>query len=121
MRDLNTSAVEINDDLKKIEAWAHQWKIGFNPNPLKQAAEVIFSRKRNKPHHLDIIFNSNPVKKSSYQKHSGMLLDSKLAFDEHIKEFLIKLVSLLVLFASSEIFYGDHLFYKSINLLLDLT
>ena len=31
--DLNTSANEINDDLKKIEVWAHQWKMCFNPNP----------------------------------------------------------------------------------------
>ena len=85
VRDLNTSAIEINDDLKKIEAWAHQWKMSFNPDPLKQAQEVIFSRKRNKPHHPDIIFNGNPVKKSSYQKHLGMFLDSKLDFDEHIK------------------------------------
>ena len=82
VRDLNTSANEINDDLKKIEAWAHQWK---NPDPLKQAQEVIFSGKRNKPHHPDIIFNGNPVNKSSSQKHLVMLLDSKLDFDEHIK------------------------------------
>ena len=59
--------------------------MSFNPDPLKQAQEVIFSRKRNKPHHLDIIFNGNPVKKCSYQKHLGMLLDSKLDFDGHIK------------------------------------
>ena len=85
MRDLNTSAIEINDDVKKIEAWAHQWKMNFNPDPLKQAQEVTFSRKRNKPRHLDIIFNGNPVKKSSYQKHLCMFLDSKLDFDEHIK------------------------------------
>ena len=31
--DLNTSANEINDDLKKIEAWTHQWKMCFNPDP----------------------------------------------------------------------------------------
>ena len=31
VRDLNTSANEINNDLKKIEAWAHQWKMSFNP------------------------------------------------------------------------------------------
>ena len=37
VRDLKISANEINDDLKKIEAWAHQWKMSFNPNPLKQA------------------------------------------------------------------------------------
>ena len=35
VRDLNTSAIEINVDLKKIEAWVHQWKISFNPDPLK--------------------------------------------------------------------------------------
>ena len=66
VRDLNTSAIEINNDLKKIEAWAHQWKMSFNLDSLKQAQEAIFSRKRNKPHHPDIIFNGNPVKKSSY-------------------------------------------------------
>ena len=49
VRDLNTSAIEINDDLKKIEAWAHQWKMSFNPDPLKQAQEVIFSRKEINP------------------------------------------------------------------------
>ena len=59
--------------------------MSFNQDPLKQAQEVIFSRKRNKPHHPDIIFNSNPVKKSSYQKHLGMFLDGKLDFDEHFK------------------------------------
>ena len=37
-----------------------------------------------------------------------------------LKEFLIKLVN-LVLFARSEFFYRDHLSYKSINLLLNLT
>ena len=85
VRDLNTSAIEINDGLKKIEAWVHHWKMSFNPNPLKQAQEVIFSWKRNKPHNPDIIFNGNPVKKGSYQKHLGMFLDSKLDFDKHIK------------------------------------
>ena len=59
--------------------------MNFHLDPLKQAEEVIYSRKRNKPHHLDIIFNGNPVKKSSYQKHLGIFLDSKLDFDEHIK------------------------------------
>ena len=63
LRDLYTSAIEINDDLKKIEAWAHQWKMSFNLDPSKQAQEVIFSRKRNKPHHPDFIFNGNSVKK----------------------------------------------------------
>ena len=116
VRDLNTSAIEINDDLKKIEAWAHQWKMSFNPDPLKQAQEVIFSRKRNKPHHPDIIFNGNPVKNIWV-----CFLIVNLILMNILKEYLRKLVNLLALFVSSEIFYRDHPFYKSINLLLDLT
>ena len=82
--DLNTSANEINDDLKKIETWAHQLKMSFNPDPVKQVQGVIFSQKWNKPHYPDIIFNGNLVKESSYEKHLGMFLDSKLDYDEHI-------------------------------------
>ena len=59
--------------------------MSFNPDPLKQAQEVVFSRKRNEPHHPDIIFNGNPVQKSSYQKHLVMFHDSTLDFEEHIK------------------------------------
>ena len=81
---LSTSANEINDDLKKIEAWAHHWKMSFNPDPLKQVQGVIFSRKRNKTHHPDIVFNGNPVKKV-LTKNIGIFLDGKLDFDEHIK------------------------------------
>ena len=90
VRDLNIFANEINDNLKLIEACVHQWKMSVNPDPLKQTQEVLFSRKRNKPHHLDIIFKGNAVKKSSYQKHLGMFLDSTLDFDEHIKEVFDK-------------------------------
>ena len=59
--DLNTSANETNDDLKKIETWAHQWKMSLLPNPLNQAQEVFFSLKINKPHHPVVVFNGSPV------------------------------------------------------------
>ena len=49
-----------------------------------------------------------------------MFLDSKLDFDGHIKVVFDKTSKSIALFTSSEIFYRDHLFYKSINLLLDL-
>ena len=117
MHDLSISANKINDGLKKIEAWARQWKMSFNPDPLKQIQEVIFSRKRNKPHHSDTILNGNPVKKA-LKKRLGMFLDSNLDFDEHFRGLFdtSKLVNLLVLFASPKNFYRDHLFHKSINL-----
>ena len=45
--DLNTSASDINNDLKLISDWAFQWKMSFNPDPGKEAHELIFSRKKN--------------------------------------------------------------------------
>ena len=55
VRDLNISANEVNDDMKKIKAWAHQWKMSFDLDPLDQAQEFTCSRKRNKPHHPTLL------------------------------------------------------------------
>ena len=44
----NTTAKELNNDLVKISSWAYQWKMSFNPDPNKQAQEVIFNRKTKK-------------------------------------------------------------------------
>ena len=44
--DPNVTAVELNEDLNQISMWAHQWKMSFNPEPTKQAIEVLFSQKR---------------------------------------------------------------------------
>ena len=62
-----------------------KWKMSFNPDPSKQAQEVIFSRKIKKPSHPDLIFNNNKVIQTPYQKHLGMFLDDKLNFGEHLK------------------------------------
>ena len=59
--------------------------------------EVIFSRKRNKPHHPDIIFDNNPVKRSSYRKQWGMFLNSKFDFDDHITGVFDKTSKYIVL------------------------
>ena len=50
--DITTSANELNNDLKNISDWAFQWKMSFNPDPGKQAQEVIFSRISKKVSHL---------------------------------------------------------------------
>ena len=34
---INTSAIELNSDLKKISDWAFQWKMTFNTDRRKQA------------------------------------------------------------------------------------
>ena len=51
VHNVNTSEDEVNYDLVKINKWACQWKISFNPDTIKQAQEVIFTTKISKKHH----------------------------------------------------------------------
>ena len=46
VNDPHISASELNHDLDVINKWAYQWKLEFNPDPLKQATEVLFSCKK---------------------------------------------------------------------------
>ena len=41
-----SSAIDLNHDLKLIEKWVFQLKISFNPDPNKQATELLFSNKK---------------------------------------------------------------------------
>ena len=58
--------------------------MSFNPDPNKQAQEVIFSRKLKKVCHPTLCFNNNNVSKASSQKHLGLKLDNRSTFDEHV-------------------------------------
>ena len=65
--------------------------MGFNPVVSKQAQEVIFSSKLQKISHLSIYFNFNPINQVLSRKHLRMILDTKLNFQEHIKNILSKI------------------------------
>ena len=89
--DVNESAKTLNTDLEKINQWAFQWKMQFNPDPNKQANEVIFSRKMNNNlSYPPAKFNGNNITKGSDQKHLGVVLDSKLDFNTHIDQKIKK-------------------------------
>ena len=60
--------------------------MSFNPEPSKQAIEVIFSQKRNNLPHPPLFFNGSLVSKADFHKHLGLILDSKLSFIHHINE-----------------------------------
>ena len=59
--------------------------MSFNPDPSKQAQEVIFSRKIKKSNRPELIFNNIPVNQTPYQKYLSMFLGDKLNFGEHLK------------------------------------
>ena len=64
--------------------------MNFNPDPTKQAQELIFSRKVQTTNHRPLFFNENVVQETILQKHLGMFLDSKLNFREHLKTIFQK-------------------------------
>ena len=64
--------------------------MSFNPDPTKQAQEVISSRKIKKPPHIPLNFNNTNVKQTVFQKHLGVILDSELSFDEYLKTIFSK-------------------------------
>ena len=90
IHDINYSASNLNSDLQKISEWAFKWKMSFNPDPTKQAQEVIFSQKMIKPSHPLIKLNNLPVQNASSQKNLGMILGEKLNFESHLKEKFLK-------------------------------
>ena len=67
-----------------------KWKMEFNPDPTKQATEVLFSCKKSKRVHPPLIFNGNIVQNKNEQKHLGLILDSCLSFVKHLNEKILK-------------------------------
>ena len=90
VKDSGISAKELNQDLDIIHKWAHQWKLEFNPDPTKQATEVLFSCKKSNSIHPQILCNGTVVVKMSEQIHLGLVLNSKLSFEKHLNEKIIE-------------------------------
>ena len=80
------TANNLSSNLEKINKWAFQWKMSLNPDPTKQAQDVIFSRNTTKKIHPKIFFNNIPVSKADFQKHLGLHLESKLSFQNFISK-----------------------------------
>ena len=139
VKGVNETNVKLNQDLQTITNWAYQWKMVFNPDITKQAVEVIFSFKKEKPYHPELIFNGVPVSREEHTKHLGVYLDSKLNFSKHIREavgkatkglsimkYLSRFVSRKVLDLTYKLYvrphldYGDVIYHNQRNDLMDL-
>ena len=67
--------------------WAWQWKMHFNA---EKTEEVIFSCKRFKPNHPPLLLGNDQVAQKMEHKHLGVILDSKLDFQSHIRQAILK-------------------------------
>ena len=123
VKDKNCSTVELNNDLKIISNWAFQWKMLFNPDPNKQAVEILFSKKQHeKDNYPPLNSNGDNVQTAISQKHLSLVLDSKLDFNEHIsnkinkRNKIIGIMKKLSLFLSRKTLLTIYKFFLRLNL-----
>ena len=62
------STTHLQNKIRKISNWAFERKMSSNPDPSKQAQEVVFSHKPQKISHASIYFNNNLIEQVSSQK-----------------------------------------------------
>ena len=134
MHNRDSSPTEINNDLAKISHWVHQWKMSFNPDPSKQAVEVISSRKVNKNSQPPLNFNNSIVYHATSQNHLCIILDNCLSFEEHLRLIFDKinrtigllrklqcfiprsaLLTIYKIFVQPHLNYGDIKYKKAYN------
>ena len=90
--------------------------MSFNPDINNQATEVYFSQRREKSLTTPIIFSSNIILTFPCQKRLGLVLDSKLSFNEHVNQKINKCNRIIGLLKRlSRILSRDQLlkFYKT--------
>ena len=77
--------------------------MNFNPDPNKQAREIIFSRKKTASLRPVVHFDNRPVKLTQIHKHLGMMLDTNLSYEHHIKSILNKVNKTIGLLRKSQL------------------
>ena len=90
IKDPKISAIKFNHYLEVIHQWAHQWRLEFNHDPTKQAAELLLSCKTYHTDHTSLHFNGTIVIQVKEQTHLGLVFDSKLLFEKHLNEKITK-------------------------------
>ena len=76
------AANQLNSDLSKIHQWATNWLVTFNPS---KSESIIFSRKRNKPNHPNVVMDQKPIQEVNSHIHLGLVLSSDCTWHDHLE------------------------------------
>ena len=90
LKDRISASITLNEDLYLISKWAYSWKMSFNPDPSKQATEIVFCKKRSDIQPPTLRCNNNMLAPTNSHKPLGMILDCKLNFKNHLSEKISK-------------------------------
>ena len=75
------AANQLNNDLHIIHLWAKKWLVSFNP---AKSESMIFSRRRNKPHHPPVLMNQTQIEEVTSHKHLGLIFSHDCTWHEHL-------------------------------------
>ena len=59
MKNSISASATLNEDLLLKSKWAYYWMMSFNPDPSKQAIEIVCSKKQSNIQLPALIFNNN--------------------------------------------------------------
>ena len=76
------AANQLNSDLSKIHQWATKWLVTFNPS---KSESVIFSRKRNKPNHPNLVMDQQSIQEVNSHRHLGLVLSNDCTWHDHLE------------------------------------
>ena len=68
-------------DLLKINKWAKQWLVKFNPT---KSESMIFSEKRNKPYHPPVFMNQTQIQEVTSHKHLGLIFSDDCTWHDYL-------------------------------------
>lgn len=75
------ASVMLNSDLSKINNWASNWSVTFNPN---KTEHMIISRKIIQPFHPSLYMNDVLIQEVETHKHLGVTFSSDFSWKQHI-------------------------------------
>ena len=66
--------------------------MNFNPDPNKQAQEIMFSRNNTASLQPVVLFDNRPVKSTQIHKNLEMMINSNISYEQHIRSILNKVL-----------------------------
>ena len=97
VHNMNTSTINLNNDLNKTKNWTIQWKMNFSPILEHKLRRLYFQESFKKQIIIKFISTRTPFKQVLSKKHIRMYVDIKLIFQEHLNNVLSKVNKTIVL------------------------
>lgn len=82
-----TSSIRVNADILTLGNWGSLWKMIFSA---VKTHYMIVSKKQNRIHYPDLVFNGTVLRRTDSHKHLGLTINNKFDWNDHIQNTIVK-------------------------------